>query len=142
MIDSATIVSETPAYPSQSHNVRKCPVLSGPTDLPEETHASPDTLTTCAQNASHPDRTPVRSSPLPTSRPPSQSPSPSPQRMPQFSRRAVATDSSCCFVTSCLCGEKGKPESDPPNPRPSPTERQCPVAAGAEKGTRSAGLAR
>ena len=49
-----------------------------------------------------------------------------PQRMPQFNRRGVATDSSCCFVPSCLRGEKGKPESAPP----APTTQQCPEMSG------------
>ena len=34
MIDSATLASETRAQPSQTNNVRKCPVLSGPAKLP------------------------------------------------------------------------------------------------------------
>ena len=56
-VDSTTLASQTPAQASQSHNVRKCPVLSGPTDPPEETNASPDSQTTCAKNPSRPDRT-------------------------------------------------------------------------------------
>ena len=55
--DSAAIASQTPAQAPQTHNVRKCPVLSGPTDVPEENGASPDIQTTCAQNPYHPDRT-------------------------------------------------------------------------------------
>ena len=77
-LHSTALGSQTPARASQTHNVRKCPVLSGPTELPGEIDASPYTLTTCAQNPSRPDRTSVGSSPLPTSRPPSRSPSPSP----------------------------------------------------------------
>ena len=59
MIDSATIVSETqtPSQAPQSDNVLKCPVLSGPTDLPKEIDASPDIQTTCEQNPSRPNRT-------------------------------------------------------------------------------------
>ena len=49
----------TPASVSQTHNVWKCPVLSGPIDLSAELDASIDKQTTCAQNLSHPDRTSV-----------------------------------------------------------------------------------
>ena len=69
MIDSTTLASQTRAQASQTHNVRKCPVLSGPTTLPEETDASPDNQTTCAQNPFRPDRTSVENSPLPAWRP-------------------------------------------------------------------------
>ena len=57
MIDSATITSQTPSQAPQSDNVRKCPVLSGPTDLPQEPNLSPDHQTTCDQTASFPDQT-------------------------------------------------------------------------------------
>ena len=57
MTNSAAISSQTPTQASQPHNVRKCPVLSGPTDLPGEIDASPDSQTTCAQTPPSPDRT-------------------------------------------------------------------------------------
>ena len=68
MINSPTIASQTPAQTSQSHNVRKCPVLSGPTDLSGEIDASTDTQTTCAQNPSYPDQTWTRHPPCSSSR--------------------------------------------------------------------------
>ena len=57
MTNSTTTAPQTPSQASQSHNVRKCPVLSGPTNRPEEIDTSPVMKTTCAQNPSHPDRT-------------------------------------------------------------------------------------
>ena len=75
MIDSTALVSKTPAQASQPHNVRKCPVLSGPTDLPGETGASPDSQATCAHNHSRPDRTS-------TGHPPAQPPQPEPPTAP------------------------------------------------------------
>ena len=57
MIDSATLVSETPTQAPQSNNVRKCPVLSGPTDLFDVIDASTDIQTTCAKNLTYRDRT-------------------------------------------------------------------------------------
>ena len=57
MIDSATIASETPAQASQTPNVRKCPVLSGPTDPAETMDVSTDTHKTCEQIPSCPDQT-------------------------------------------------------------------------------------
>ena len=57
MIDSTTLVSETPTQASQPNNVRKCPVLSGLTDLSKEIDASTYEQTTCAKNPCRPDRT-------------------------------------------------------------------------------------
>ena len=57
MVDSATLASETPTQASQPNNVRKCPVLSGPTDTAAQTDLSPDEHKTCDQTPSHPDRT-------------------------------------------------------------------------------------
>ena len=61
--DSPAIVSETPTNASQSHNVRKCPVLSGLTDCSGETDASTDSHKTYDQTSSHLDRTSARSRP-------------------------------------------------------------------------------
>ena len=56
---SSTLASETPAQAPQSHNVRKCPVLSGLSNRPGKIGASPDTHTSCEQNPSCIDRTSV-----------------------------------------------------------------------------------
>ena len=57
MIDSATIAYQTPSPASHTHNVRKCPVLSGATDLSGEADASIDRQKTYGQNFSCTDRT-------------------------------------------------------------------------------------
>ena len=57
MIDSATIASQTPSQAPQPNNVLKCPVLSGPTDPPEQTSVSIDSHETCEQTPSCPDQT-------------------------------------------------------------------------------------
>ena len=62
-VDSLTLASKTPAQAPQTHNVRKCPVLSGPTDLFDVIDASTDKQTTCAGKTSHPDRTLTRHGP-------------------------------------------------------------------------------
>ena len=56
-VDAVTLASQTPAQASQADNVRKCPVLSGPTDPNEQTDLSPYKKTTCAPNPSSPDQT-------------------------------------------------------------------------------------
>jgi len=62
-VNSPTLASQTPAQASQSHNVRKCPVLSGPTDHSGEKNASPDIKTTYDINPSCTDRTLARPAP-------------------------------------------------------------------------------
>ena len=115
----------TPASVSQTHNVRKCPVLSGPTDRSREIDASTDNQTTCAQNPSHPYRTSVGSAPLPTSRPPSRSPSPSPSGC----RRSVAMTwppilrAASCLRVFVVRWENQKVPPSPHNP-------QCPEMSG------------
>ena len=74
MIDSPTIASETPAQASQRDNVRKCPVLSGPTDSAEQTDLSPDNQTTCDPNPSNPDQTSTGHHPAQPSQPNPQPP--------------------------------------------------------------------
>ena len=105
MIDSTTLASQTPAPAPTTHNVRKCPVLSGPANLPEEkTHPptakqlarkTPPTLT------GHPSEV----SPLPASGPPSRSPSSSPSGCRSSVACGVATDWPL-RAASCLRGEK------------------------------------
>ena len=133
MIDSSAISSQTPAQASQSDNVRKCPVLSGPPVLIGFTTASIYSLMTYRHNPSCTDRTSIESSPLPSSCPPSRSPWPSPSRCRSSASPGVATDSSCCFVPSCLRGEKENQKVT----RPTPTQasqsnnvRKCPVLSG------------
>ena len=65
MLDSPTRAPKTPSQAPQADNVRRCPVLSGPTDLPEHTDPSPDNQTTCAQNPFSPDQTSTGHPPLP-----------------------------------------------------------------------------
>ena len=120
-VHSAAIAPQTPASTSQTDNVRKCPVLSGPTDLPRETDASTDNQTTCAQNRSHPDRTSVGSSSLPTSRPPSRSPSPSTRgRRSSFAVacRPILRAASCLrvFVVKRENQKATRPATQPPDP--------------------------
>ena len=56
-VDAVTLAPETPSQAPQSDNVRKCPVLSGPTAPDEQTDLSPDNQTTCDPNPSYPDQT-------------------------------------------------------------------------------------
>ena len=63
MIDSVTLAPETPTQASQSDNVRKCPVLSGPTDPTDQTDLSSYNHKTCEQSPSSPDQTSPRHHP-------------------------------------------------------------------------------
>ena len=133
MIDSAAISSQTPTQASQPPNVRKCPVLSGPTVLIGFTTASIDSLMTYRHKPPCTDRTSVRSSPLPTSRPPSQSPSPSPSgcRISVAVAWRPTLRAASCLRVFVVKRENQKVTRQPPTQVSQPHNvRKCPVLSG------------
>ena len=115
--ENQKVTRQTPTQASQPNNVRKCPVLSGPTELSVKIDASLDTLTTCAQNPSRPDRTSTRHHPAQPSDPHARllswcvrRPSACRGMLGRYSGRA------CLGKAANLFHPDFRPVSDPPQP--------------------------